>query len=47
MEIYSYITYFDGREEYVSGEKVKAGYYVMTKSKDKKTIIPLSKWLKE
>ena len=36
MEIYSYITYFDGREEYDSGKKVKAGYYVMTKSKDKK-----------
>lgn len=47
MEIYSYITYFDGREEYDSGEKVKAGYYVMTKSKDKKSIIPLSSWLKE
>ena len=36
MEIYSYITYFDGREEDDSGKKVKAGYYVMTKSKDKK-----------
>lgn len=47
MEIYSYITYFDGQEKYNSGEKVKEGYYVMTKSKDKKSIIPLSSWLKE
>lgn len=46
MEIYSYITYFDGQEKCNSGEKVKEGYYVMTKSKDKKSIIPLSSWLK-
>lgn len=47
MEIYSYITYFYGREKYNSGKKVNAGYYVMTKSKGKKSIISLSSWLKE
>lgn len=36
MEIYSYITYFDGNEEYKSGKKVESGYYVMTKDEDKK-----------
>ncbi|QYR59515.1 TIR domain-containing protein [Fusobacterium polymorphum] len=47
MEIYSYITYFDGYETYKSGQKIETGYYVMTKDEDKKTIIPLSEWLKK
>ena len=47
MEIYSYITYFDGSEKNDSGKKVKEGYYVMTKSKNKRSIISLSSWLKE
>lgn len=47
MEIYSYITYFDGSEEYDSGEKVKEGYYVMTKSKNESSIMSLSSWLKK
>jgi len=41
MEIYPYITYYDGTERYDSGRLVEKGYYVRIDD----TITPLRKWL--
>ena len=41
MEIYPYITYYNGTERYRSGSLIEKGYYVKTGT----TIIPLREWL--
>lgn len=41
LEIYSYITYYNGTEKYNSGHTVSKGYYVRTGT----TIVPLKQWL--
>lgn len=45
MEIYSFITYWDGSETYDTGKKVEPGYYVATRTNKKYTITPLGEWL--
>lgn len=46
MQIYPYISYYEGFEKYASGNYIKRGYYVATvQSGGEKTIEPLSEWL--
>lgn len=48
MEIYPYISYFDGTERYTSGAPIPPGYYVRTHENDgSKYIVPLGDWFKE
>ncbi len=45
MELYPFVSYFEGTEKYQDGTFINKGYYVCTKDGDNTTITPLSKWL--
>lgn len=47
MQIYPYISFYEGNETYTTGEYVNRGYYVVTDDeKGVHNIIPLENWLK-
>ena len=47
MQIYPFISRYDGTEKYRNGEFVKKGYYVVYDDKNEgRTITPLERWLK-
>lgn len=47
MEIYPYISYYNGSEKYTDGSPISAGYYVRTQEANTNYIEPLSEWLKK
>lgn len=47
MNIYPYITYFDGSETYTNGTHIPRGYYVRSQESDGNYITPLADWFKE
>lgn len=48
LELYPHITYYNGTENYNTGESIKAGYYIRKKkSNGRYGIEPLESWLKK
>ncbi len=47
MDIYPYISYFDGTETYTNGQTISRGYYVRRRESDGNYITPLDDWFKE
>ena len=47
MNIYPYISYFEGTETYTNGNPIPRGYYVRRQEKEKNYITPLSDWFNE
>lgn len=48
MQIYPYITYFDGSEKYRNGNLIKRGYYIRAIQPDGSGLIePLADWFKK
>ena len=47
MNIYPYISYYDGTEKYTNGMPISRGYYVRWRENDKNYITPLRDWFDE
>ena len=47
MNLYPYITYFNGKEKYTNGQPISQGYYVRRREKDGNYITPLAEWFDE
>ena len=47
MNIYPYISYFDGTETYTDGTPISRGYYVRERDGDSNYITPLGTWLSD
>lgn len=47
MNIYPYISYFNGTEKYTNGNPISRGYYVRRHESDGNYITPLDEWFKE
>lgn len=47
MDIYPYITFYNGTETYTSGRKISRGYYVRRHENNSNHITPLAEWLIE
>jgi hypothetical protein len=45
FDLYPYIAYYDGNEQYTDGNYVKPGYYWVVKKDEINTITPLGNWL--
>lgn len=47
MDIYPYISYYDGTETYTNGKRIPRGYYVRRHESDSNYITPLGDWFNE
>lgn len=47
MDIYPYISYYDGTETYTNGKPIPRGYYVRRHESNGNYITPLGDWFKE
>lgn len=47
MDIYPYITFFDGSEKYTNGNAIPCGYYVRWRESNGYYITPLGDWFNE
>ena len=47
MDIYPYVSYFNGTETYTNGEPIPRGYYVRRHENDRNYITPLGDWFKD
>ena len=47
MEIYPYISYFDGTETYTNGKPIPRGYYIRWREDGSNYITPLGDWFRE
>ena len=46
LDIYPYIAYLNGYEDFTNGYYLRQGYYVVSNNNKRKSFIPFSDWLK-
>lgn len=47
MDIYPYISYFDGTEKYTNGDPISRGYYICRREDSSNYITPLGDWFRD